>query len=46
LGFEAVTVKVYAVPFVSPVTIVDVLGGLPVTVLVGWGVLPTYGVIV
>src|SRR6476619_3706635 len=30
----AVTVKVYAVPLVSPVTVADVTGGLPVTVVV------------
>jgi hypothetical protein len=37
----AVTVKVYAVPLLSPLTVVDVAGGDPVTVVVGWAVDPT-----
>ena len=42
----AVTVNVYAVPSVSPVTVAVVAGGVPVTVLDAWAVLPTYGVTV
>jgi hypothetical protein len=44
--FVAVTVNVYAVPLVSPVTVVEVAGGLPVTVVVGCAVAPMYGVTV
>jgi hypothetical protein len=36
----AVTVKVYAVPFVSPVTVVLVSGGVPLTILAVCGVAP------
>ena len=34
------TVNVYVVPFVSPVTVVDVAGGLPLTVTGGCAVVP------
>jgi hypothetical protein len=36
----AETVNVYVVPFVSPVTVVEVPGGLPLTVLVACGAEP------
>src|SRR3954466_13262960 len=42
----AETVNVYAVPFVSPVTVVLVAGGLPVTVAGVWAVEPMNGVTV
>src|SRR3954452_14134064 len=42
----AETVNVYAVPLVSPVTVVVVAGGLPVTVVGVCGVDPMNGVIV
>ena len=42
----AVTVKVYAVPLVSPVTVVVVAGGLPVTVVGVCAVVPMNGVTV
>src|SRR5689334_20647895 len=47
-GLAAVTVNVYVVPFVRPVTVVVVPGGEPVTVLARavWAVEPTYGVTV
>ena len=44
--FEATTVKVYVVPFVSPFTTVDVAGGEPVTVTGLWAELPMDGVTV
>jgi hypothetical protein len=46
LAFVAVTVKVYAVPFVRPVTVVDVPGGLPVSVTAVCAVGPANGVTV
>ena len=46
LGFVADTLNVYVVPFVSPVTVVEVAGGLPVTVTGVCAVVPTYGVTV
>jgi hypothetical protein len=42
--FEATTVNVYVVPFVSPFTTVDVEGGDPVTVVGGCAVVPMNGV--
>jgi hypothetical protein len=45
-SFEAATVKVYVVPFVSPFTTVDVDGGEPVTVTGVWAVEPMNGVTV
>ena len=42
----AVTLKVYAVPLVSPVTVVDVAGGDPLTVVAVWAVAPMNGVTV
>jgi hypothetical protein len=45
-AFVAETLNVYAVPFVSPVTLTLVAGGLPLTVVVACGVDPTYGVTV
>ena len=45
-GLDAVTVNVYVVPLVSPVTVVLVGAGEPVMVVDGCGVAPTYGVIV
>jgi hypothetical protein len=42
----AATVNVYAVPFVKPVTVADVAGGLPVTVIGVCAVEPMYGVTV
>jgi hypothetical protein len=42
----AVTVNVYAVPFVSPVTVAFVAGGDPVTVVGVCAVDPMYGVTV
>jgi hypothetical protein len=42
----ALTVNVYAVPFVSPVTVALVAGGDPVTVVGVWAVEPMYGVTV
>ena len=39
-------VKVYAVPLVSPVTVVLVSGGLPAIVFADWGVDPMYAVTV
>jgi hypothetical protein len=44
--FVAVTVKVYVVPFVSPVIVVVVAGGDPVTVVGLCAVVPIYGVTV
>jgi hypothetical protein len=44
VGLEAVTRNVYVVPFVSPVTVVLVSGGEPVTVRGVCAVAPTYGV--
>jgi hypothetical protein len=41
---EAVTVKVYVVPLVSPLTMVPVGGGLPVRVVAGWATPETNGV--
>ena len=46
IAFVAVTVNVYAVPFVSPVTVVLVAGGDPVTVTGVCAVDPMYGVTV
>ena len=43
-GFDAVTVNVYVVPLVNPVTVVLVGAGFPVTVVVVCGVEPIYGV--
>jgi hypothetical protein len=40
------TVKVYAVPLVKPVTAALVEGGLPVTAVGAWAVVPMYGVTV
>ena len=45
-AFVALTVNVYAVPFVSPVTVALVAGGDPVTVVGVCAVDPIYGVIV
>jgi hypothetical protein len=45
-GFEAVTVNVYAVPLVRPVTVAVVGAGEPDTVVAAWGVLPMNGVTV
>ena len=45
-AFVAVTVNVYAVPLLRPVTVVAVPGGDPVTVVVACAVAPTYGVTV
>ncbi len=42
----AVTRKVYAVPLVSPVTVAEVAGGLPLTVVGAWAVAPMNGVTV
>jgi hypothetical protein len=42
----AATVKVYAVPFVSPLIVVLVAGGEPATVVGVWAVEPLYGVMV
>ena len=42
----ALTVNVYAEPFVNPVTVVDVAGGFPVTVTGVCATAPTYGVTV
>jgi hypothetical protein len=46
IAFVAVTVNVYAVPLVSPPTVVLVAGGLPDTVTGVCGVAPTNGVTV
>ena len=46
MAFVAVTVNVYVVPFVSPVTVVLVAGGDPVTVTGVCAVDPMYGVTV
>jgi len=46
LALVADTVNVYVVPFVRPVTVVDVTGGLPVTVTGVWAVEPMNGVTV
>jgi hypothetical protein len=45
-AFVAETVNVYVVPFCSPVTVVLVAGGVPVTVRDGCATPPTYGVTV
>jgi hypothetical protein len=45
-AFVAVTMNVYAVPFVKPVTVADVAGGEPVTVVVVCATDPLYGVTV
>jgi hypothetical protein len=42
----AVTVNVYGVPFVGPVTVAEVAGGVPVITVAGCAVVPTYGVTV
>jgi hypothetical protein len=42
----AVTVNVYAVPLLNPVTFAVVGAGFPVTVVVGCAVEPIYGVTV
>src|SRR5690349_20055060 len=44
--FVADTVNVYVVPLVSPLTVVEVAGGLPDTVLAGCADDPMYGVTV
>ena len=44
--FVAVTLNVYAVPLVRPLTVADVCGGLPLTVVAVCAVDPTYGVTV
>src|SRR4051812_35351154 len=44
--FVAATLKLYAVPFVNPLTVAFVTGGLPVTVVGGCAVVPIYGVTV
>jgi hypothetical protein len=46
VAFVADTVNVYVLPFVSPVTVVDVAGGLPVTVTGVCAVEPMNGVTV
>src|SRR6185437_8527864 len=46
IGLLAVTVKVYCVPPVNPLTVAPVGGGVPLTVVGVCGVLPIYGVIV
>ena len=46
IAFVADTVNVYVVPFVSPVTVVDVAGGVPVTVIGVCAVAPMNGVTV
>src|SRR6478672_4196855 len=46
IALVAETLKVYAVPLVSPVTVVLVAGGVPVTVLTVCAVVPIYGVTV
>src|SRR5438067_322195 len=43
-AFVVDAVKVYAVPLVSPATVADVAGGLPVTVVGVRAVDPAYGV--
>ncbi len=43
-AFAAVTVNVYVVPFVRPVTTVEVAGGVPVTVVGVCATAPTNGV--
>jgi hypothetical protein len=45
-AFVAVTVKVYAVPLVSPVMVAVVAGGFPLTVTGVRAVAPAYGVTV
>ena len=46
IAFAAVTVNVYTVPFVRPVTVVDVAGGEPVIVVGVCAVAPMNGVTV
>jgi hypothetical protein len=46
VALVAETVKVYVVPFVKPVTVVDVAGGVPLTVTGVFAVEPTNGVTV
>ena len=46
VALVAATVKVYAVPLVSPVTVVEVAGGFPVTVTGVSATAPMYGVTV
>src|SRR5690242_7127629 len=46
LGLLAVTVKVYQLPGVNPVTATPVGGGVPLTVVGVSGVVPRYGVTV
>ena len=46
IAFVAVTTNVYAVPFVSELTVVDVAGGVPVTVVGVCAVAPMNGVTV
>jgi hypothetical protein len=41
IAFVAVTLNVYAVPLVSPVTVVLVAGGVPVTTVTACAVVPT-----
>src|SRR3954470_8801089 len=43
-GLDAVTLKVYCCPEESPFTTAVVAGGVPVTVVLGSAVVPTYGV--
>ena len=45
-AFVAATLNVYAVPFVNPVTVTDVAGGAPVTVVTGCATVPMKGVTV
>jgi hypothetical protein len=45
-AFEALTVNVYVVPLVRPVTETEVAGGDPETVVAGWGADPMNGVTV
>jgi hypothetical protein len=46
IAFDALTVKLYVVPLVSPVIVVLVVGGVPVIVVGVCGTSPAYGVIV
>jgi len=46
MALVAVTLNVYAVPFVSPLTVAVVAGGLPVTVVGVCAVVPMNGVTV
>ena len=44
MALVAETLNVYAVPFVSPVTVTVVAGGFPLTVVADSAVDPAYGV--